>query len=59
MIHPILPMTYLIPVYLVAGSDPSKPGPKPGLVAAFLPSRTSPVFFLLSVVQTYSTFNVF
>ena len=29
----ILPMTYLIPFHLVAGSDPSKPGPT-GLVAA-------------------------
>ena len=55
-------MTYLIPFHLVAGSDPSQPGPT-GLVAAFPPRSTNPVttevIFILSVVQTYSIFNVF
>ena len=32
-------MTYLIPIHLVAGSDPSKPG-QTGLVAAFPSSRS-------------------
>ena len=56
MIHPILSLTYLIPFHLVAGSDLSKPGPT-GLVAAFPPSRTSPVktevIFLPSVVHIF------
>ena len=57
MIHPILPMTYLIPNHLIAGSSPSKPGPT-GLVAAFPypynPVKTEVMFLL----QTYSTINV-
>ena len=35
MNHPIMPMTYLIPFHLVAGSYPPKPGPT-NIVAAFL-----------------------
>ena len=58
MIHPILPMAYLIHFYLVAGSDPSKPGTT-GLVAAFPIALSKYKLFFPAVVHTYSTLNVF
>ena len=52
MIHPILPMTYLIPFRLVAGLGPSKPR----LSSSFSPVKTE-VVFVPSVVHTYSIFQ--